>query len=1239
MQNKRPPFSRYLLLTAGMFVVLAIGFFVYVGSEKQIDRANELRLQSYLLADELRQSSDDLTRMARTYVLTGDRRYKAYYQTILDIREGRVARPVGYQNIYWDLALANGPEPRSGNGQGVALLELMRQAGFADDEFRKLADAKDNSDALTATELTAMQLLETTGAKAGDDRAMARAMLHDDKYHQAKAGIMQPLSDFYQMMEARTTDAVHAAERKALFLRTLFGLTIVTLLFMLLRINRALRATLGGSVDAVHAHIARIGRGDFSSPITGADGKSNSVLGLLARTQANLSRIDRERRQAEDALVAREALLKQILDTSSVAIFLVDMQGRITQANQRMAEMFCCTTEDLVGSEYVGLVHPSEREVGRQKMLALLASATPSVDLDRLYWRADHSQFWGHLTGRRFHDVSGEELGLIGVIADVNVRKLAEEALKESEFRWKFAIEGSGDGVWDWNIQTDEAKYSRRWKEMLGYTDDDILPTNQEWVTRIHPDDGAYVAETMQAYLEGKAAVYVVEYRLRCKDDSYKWILGRGMVVSYSDDGKPLRMIGTHTDITERKHAEEELYLAASVFTYAREGIMITTADGKIIDVNNAFTRITGYSRDEVLGRNPRLLSSGRQDPEFYAAMWRDLVEKGHWYGEIWNRRKNGEIYAEMQTISVVRDAKGLPKQYVALFSDITALKEHERQLEHIAHYDVLTTLPNRVLLADRLRQGMAQAMRRKQPLAVAYLDLDGFKAVNDQHGHEVGDRLLMTVATRMKQATREGDTLARLGGDEFVAVLLDLSDVAASVLMLNRLLTAAAMPVHVDDLELQVSASVGVTFFPQTDEVDADQLLRQADQAMYQAKLAGKNRYHVFDTQQDSNARGHHESLEHIRRALVAREFVLHYQPKVNMRTGVVIGAEALIRWQHPEKGLLPPAMFLPVIEDHPLSIEIGEWVIDAALVQMTQWHAAGLDIPVSVNVGARQLLHPDFPLRLREILALHPTIRPGELELEVLETSALEDLAQASEVIDACRLIGVMFALDDFGTGYSSLTYLKRLSVAQLKIDQSFVRDMLDDPDDLAILEGVLGLAVAFRRQVIAEGVETVEHGEMLLQLGCELAQGYGIARPMPGADLPGWATVWRPDVRWLDCPAVDRDDLPLLFASVEHRAWVGALESYLKNERSDPPPLDQHHCRFGCWLDAEGGLRHGTQPAFQFIEQTHQQVHALAVELCDLHIRGAKPEALARLGELHGLRDALLQKLKALLQGSRP
>ena len=567
----------------------------------------------------------------------------------------------------------------------------------------------------------------------------------------------------------------------------------------------------------------------------------------------------------------------------------------------------------------------------------------------------------------------------------------------------------------------------------------------------------------------------------------------------------------------ERKRADQRLRQAASVFQHANEGIAITDPQGLILDVNDAFTRITGYSREQLIGRNPRLLSSGRQGPEFYAAMWNSLMLTDHWRGEIWNRRRDGEIYAQLLTISTVRDEHGAIQHYIALAYEITALKEQQRHLEHIAHFDSLTQLPNRALLADRLHQALARASRTASLIAVAYIDLDGFKTINDSYGHEAGDRLLVQLATRMKESLREGDTLSRLGGDEFAAVLPDLQDAAASVPILERLLTGAAQPVRIEDRDLYVSASIGVSYYPQAEELDADQLLRQADQAMYQAKQAGKNRYYVFDAEHNRALRSRRENMDRIRDALAQNELVLYYQPKVNMRLGRVIGAEALIRWLHPQRGLLPPAAFLPAIEDDDIMLAVGDWVIDSALRQMELWQAGGSEIAVSVNLSARQLQQLNFVDRLKQLLAKHPEVDPRCLELEVLETSALADMAHVSQIIEDCAQIGVKFALDDFGTGYSSLTYLKHLRVSQIKIDQSFVRDMLDDPDDLAILAGIIGLASAFRREVIAEGVETVAHGSLLLQLGCELAQGYGIARPMPAEQLPAWAAGWRPDAAW--------------------------------------------------------------------------------------------------------------------------
>ncbi|MCF8169403.1 MAG: EAL domain-containing protein [Rhodoferax sp.] len=677
---------------------------------------------------------------------------------------------------------------------------------------------------------------------------------------------------------------------------------------------------------------------------------------------------------------------------------------------------------------------------------------------------------------------------------------------------------------------------------------------------------------------------------------------------------------------------------AAMVFSHTSEGILITDAAANILDVNNAFTLITGFSREEVLGKKPSLLSSGRQEAAFYAKMWQDLRLHGHWRGEIWNRRKDGEVFAELLTISAVADSQGQVQQYLGLFSNITADKLLQDRMENLAHFDALTQLPNRILMADRLQQALYQAQRRGLQVAVMFIDLDGFKSINDMHGHDVGDQLLIAVAQRMRLVLREGDTLSRQGGDEFVAVLVDLPNAATCTPLLQRLLDAASAPLHAGARLVQVSASMGVTFFPQQQEIDGDQLLRQADHAMYQAKQSGKNRYHFFDTEHDRSVRCHHESLERIRQALDEREFILFYQPKVNMRTGIVIGAEVLIRWKHPELGLLAPAAFLPLIADHPMAIEVGEWVLDTALAQIEDWKRAGLALPVSVNIDAIHLGQADFVKRLQQRLAAHPAVAAGDLELEVLETSALQDVAHVSDLILACQEIGVDFALDDFGTGYSSLTYLKRLPAGLLKIDQSFVRNMLDDPDDLAILDAVLGLAGAFHRQTIAEGVETLAHGEILLLFGCQLAQGYAIARPMPAEDMPVWLATWHAPSSWLNQVPIGRDDLPILFACVEYRAWIMQVASFVRDERDTAPPLCLEQCRAGQWRNGDVGLRKVSQVALDALGPLHNEIHELASALLRLKQDGQIDAAIAQLSELDRLRDRLLPHFLELMQQVR-
>ncbi|MFT6343126.1 MAG: diguanylate cyclase (GGDEF)-like protein/PAS domain S-box-containing protein [Paraglaciecola sp.] len=566
----------------------------------------------------------------------------------------------------------------------------------------------------------------------------------------------------------------------------------------------------------------------------------------------------------------------------------------------------------------------------------------------------------------------------------------------------------------------------------------------------------------------------------------------------------------------ERERLLQKIKRAATIFTHSHESIMITDADATITEVNHSFNQMTGYCSKDVVGENSIMVQSGDETPEFFAEMWDSLLSKGHWHGEIWYRRKSGDVYPAKTTITAMENANGVIDHYVSLSTDISSMKALQGQLKRLIHFDALTNLPNRILLADRLSQSMEQCQPHNQSLAVAFMDLDGFKEVNDKHGHNVGDDLLISVSHRMKAALCEFDTLARIGGDEFIAIMVNLDNPEDSAPILERLLEATAEPFTLGGAVTEVTVSIGVTLYPQ-DGSGVDQLIRHADQAMHVAKQAGKNRYRLFDTAKNNEIKIQLASIENIVTGLSNREFVLYYQPKVNMSNGEVIGAEALIRWQHPVRGLVPPLDFLPMIEGQTVSIEIGEWVILSALTQISQWQSEGLNLPISVNISAYQLQEDNFTNRLTSLLSSHPEVNPYCLELEILETSALNDIDKVFATMSACNELGVRFALDDFGTGYSSLTYLRRLPANLIKIDQTFVRDMLEDTEDCAIVEGIIGLAKSFRRDVIAEGVETMDHGTVLLQMGCELAQGYGIARPMPAGEIHKWVSNWKADDYW--------------------------------------------------------------------------------------------------------------------------
>lgn len=655
-------------------------------------------------------------------------------------------------------------------------------------------------------------------------------------------------------------------------------------------------------------------------------------------------------------------------------------------------------------------------------------------------------------------------------------------------------------------------------------------------------------------------------------------------------------------DISERRAAEEQQKLAASVFTAASEGIIITDNKGKILDINRAFETITGYQHSDAIGKNPNILKSGRQSEKFYQSMWKSLINTGNWHGEIWNKRKNGSIYPQILTINTVNDDEGNVKNYIATFFDITQIKENENKLKHLAQYDALTNLPNRVLLADRLKQAMLQAQRKSKSLVVAYIDLDGFKLVNDLYGHDIGDKLLIEVAKRMKKTLREIDTLARIGGDEFIAVLSDLDNSTEALPVLNRLLDIISERIQINNLDLAISASIGATVFPQQASIDPDQLQRQADQAMYDAKLEGKNCCRFFDPEHNEIRKRHYKHLTAIEKAIENDEFLLYYQPKTNMRTGKIIGLEALIRWQHPTLGLLFPNEFLPQIEGHDISVNLGDWVINNALKQLKEWQQQGIEIPISINVGAEQLQQADFVEKLKDKLSKFPDLKSGMLEMEILETSALQDLIRVSGVIEACNQLGVEFALDDFGTGYSSLVYLKSLPIKTLKIDQSFIRNILEFPQDHVIMEGVISLANSFNLNVIAEGVETIDHGRVLLLMGCEIGQGYSIARPLPANEIPNWLKHWQPDPRWKNTLPIGKKALPLLYAEAEHRAILRKLSALVTAKQSIFDRAEILDCSFDAYLD-EAKKRDKDSSLLYEISIAHDEIHILFDKILSL------------------------------------
>ncbi|HEY5994947.1 MAG TPA: EAL domain-containing protein [Gallionellaceae bacterium] len=809
--------------------------------------------------------------------------------------------------------------------------------------------------------------------------------------------------------------------------------------------------------------------------------------------------------QAFDAMVHahRHATLKmrkllQAVEQSAASVIITDPRGVIEFVNPAFTAITGYTQEEAIGMK-TSMLSAGKTPPETYTDMWNTISTGGTWRGEMLNRRKNGELYWDSITISPVRDEKNAITGFVAIQEDITSRKEADLALQRNEAIQRAVFDGALDGIVLMNDRGIITGWNKQAENIFGWPQEEAV--------------GRVLSEMLIPQRYREAHTLGVQHYLA--DGTAKVLNMRIEIESLHRDGHefPIELAITPVsigekhlfsafvrDITERKAAENKLLLNAHILNSISEGVAVTDARQMFCFINPAFTAITGYTAEEVIGKSPKLLSSGLMERTFYGDMWGNITESGRWQGEIIDRRKNGESYPEWLSISVLKDAQGAITHYVSVFADISERKAVERRITHMAQHDFLTGLPNRMLLLDRMGQALSHARRVGSKVAVMFLDLDKFKHINDMLGHVIGDKLLQEVAGRISRISRSGDTVCRLGGDEFVLMLTELEKAEGASGIAEKLLEAVAGRIVIDGHEVEITTSIGIALFPD-DGKEGNELLQQADAAMYHAKQNGRNNYHFFTSEMNRRALERISIERNLRHALEREEFTLYYQPQVDLGSMRLVGAEALLRWKDPENGeMIPPTRFISVAEENGMIASIGEWVLRESCRQMAEWRKSGLpEISVSVNLSAVQFRQKDLGEKVRAILNQYG-ISPSSLELEITETAVMQDAEAAIALLKEMKKMGVQLAMDDFGTGYSSLSHLKQLPIDKLKIDKSFVRDIAHDPDDAAIVSTIISMARNLKLKVIAEGVETDRQLAFLNQHGCDLAQGYYFAPPVP-------------------------------------------------------------------------------------------------------------------------------------------